>query len=202
MLLSPILAALGSQLAFAGPMLNPRATSVTVNVGTTYQTMDGFGFSQAFGRTNDLYNLPSTQRSYALDLLFSTTAGAGFSILRVRIGSGGAGDSIEPTAPASPTATPAYAWDGNDTNQVWVAQQAKTYGVSTFYADAWSAPGFMKTNDDQDNGGYLCGVTGETCSSGSWLQAYANFLVQYIKDYASVGISITDVGFLNEPELT
>jgi O-glycosyl hydrolase len=202
MLLSPILAALGAKMVLAVPTLNTRATSVSVDVGTTYQTMDGFGFSQAFGRANDLYNLPSTQRTYALYLLFSTTAGAGFSILRVRIGSGGASDSIEPTAPANPTATPAYAWDGNDTNQVWVAQQAKTYGVSMFYADAWSAPGFMKTNDDQNNGCYLCGVTGETCSSGSWLQAYANFLMQYIKDYASVGVGITEVGFLNEPELT
>ena len=200
--LSPFLAAFGAQLAFATPLLKTRATSVTINVGTTYQTMDGFGFSQAFGRANDLYNLAPTARTQALDLLFSTTTGAGFSILRVRIGSGGAGDSIEPVAPASPSATPSYAWDGSDTNQVWVAQQAKSYGVSTFYADAWSAPGFMKTNGDQDNGGYLCGVTGETCSSGSWLQAYANFLVQYIKDYASSGITITEVGFLNEPELT
>ena len=202
MLFPPLLATLGVAVYAAPNILNRQATGVTVNVGTTYQTMDGFGFSQAFGRANDLYNLPSAQRTYALDLLFSTTAGAGFTILRNRIGSGGVGDSIEPTAPSSPTASPTYVWDGNDTNQVWVSQQAKSYGVTTFYADAWSAPGFMKTNNDEANGGYLCGVTGETCSSGSWLQAYANFLVQYINDYASVGITITNVGFLNEPELT
>ena len=172
MFLSPVLAALAAQLVFAPPnLLHPRATSVSVNVGTTYQTMDGFGFSQAFGRANDLYNLPSTQRTYALGLLFSTTAGAGFIILRNRIGSGGVGDSIEPVGTASLTASPRYAWDGNDTNQVWASQQAKNYDVTTFYADAWSAPGFMKTNDDGSDGGYLCGVTGETCSTGSWLQA-------------------------------
>lgn len=202
MLLSPILAALGAKLVFAAPNLKPRATSVTVNIGTTYQTMDGFGFSQAFGRANELYHLPTTQRTYALDLLFSTTAGAGFTILRNRIGSGGVGDSIEPTAPASPSATASYVWDGNDTSQVWVSQQAKSYGVTTFYADAWSAPGFMKTNDDEADGGYLCGVTSETCPSGNWMQAYADFLVQYINDYASEGIAITNVGFLNEPEFT
>jgi len=55
--------------------------AINVNVGTTYQTMDGFGFSQAFGRANDLYNLPATQRTHALDLLFSPTAGAGFTIV-------------------------------------------------------------------------------------------------------------------------
>lgn len=58
----------------------------------------------------------------------------------------------------------------------------------------------MKTNGQEINGGYLCGVTGESCSSGDWRQAYANFLVQYVKYYATAGITITHLGFLNEPE--
>ncbi|KAL2066438.1 hypothetical protein VTL71DRAFT_2509 [Oculimacula yallundae] len=176
--------------------------AISVNVGTTYQTMDGFGFSQAFGRANDLFNLPSTQRTYGLDLLFSPTKGAGFTILRNRIGSGGNGDSILPTNPGSPSATPKYVWDGNDAHQVWVSQQAKAYGVTRFYANAWSAPGFMKTNGKETNGGYLCGVSGQTCSSGNWMPAYANFLIQYIKYYQSVGITYNYLGFLNEPDYT
>ena len=173
------LAPLAGRVALAAPNHNVVAragVTVTVNLDTTYQTMAGFGFSEAFGRANDLYNLPATQRTNALDLLFSTTKGAGMTILRNRIGSGGSGDSIEPTSPGSPSATPKYVWDGSDSHQVWVSQQAMTYGVKTFYADAWSAPGFMKTNGNQANGGYLCGVSGKTCSSGDWKQAYANFL--------------------------
>ena len=50
------------------------------------------------------------------------------------------------------------------------------------------------------DGGYLCGVSGEACSSGDWKQAYANFLVKYIQYYQSANVSITHVGFLNEPE--
>ncbi|KAF8289101.1 glycoside hydrolase [Clavulina sp. PMI_390] len=137
-----------------------------------------------------------------LDLLFNTTTGAGLTILRNRIGSGGVGDSIEPVGPSSPSGTANYTWDGVDAGQVWFSTKAMSYGVKTFYADAWSAPGFMKTNGADSNGGYLCGVTGETCSSGDWRQAYANFLVQYVKYYASAGITITHLGFLNEPELT
>lgn len=86
--------------------------------------------------------------------------------------------------------------------QVWFSTKALAYGVKTFYADAWSAPGFMKTNGLDTNGGYLCGVTGETCSTGDWRQAYANFLVQYVKYYAAAGITVTHLGFLNEPDLT
>lgn len=85
---------------------------------------------------------------------------------------------------------------------MWFSTKALGYGVKTFYADAWSAPGFMKTNGQQTSGGYLCGVTGETCASGDWRQAYANFLVQYVKYYQTAGITITHLGFLNEPDLT
>lgn len=91
--------------------------TVTVNVNTTFQTMDGFGFSQAFGRANDVKNSPAAQAKATLDLLFNQTTGAGMSILRNRIGSGGVGDSIEPVGPSSPSGTPAYTWDGDDS---WV----------------------------------------------------------------------------------
>ncbi|KAF7361021.1 Glycoside hydrolase [Mycena sanguinolenta] len=181
--------------AFAGAQ-----TTVTVQLGTTFQTMDGFGFSEAFGHANDLFNYPAAEQKQVLDLLFSTTTGAGMTIIRNRIGSGGAGDSILPTSPGCPTCTPQYSWDGSDGHQVWFSQQAMSYGVKTIYADAWSAPGFMKTNGVETNGGTLCGVTGATCASGDWKQAYANFLTQYIKFYQQSNVTITHVGFLNEPE--
>ncbi|KAI9158053.1 carbohydrate-binding module family 1 protein [Paramyrothecium foliicola] len=175
-------------------------TSLTVNVGTTYQTIDGFGFSQAFGRASEFQQVSESTRKYALDLLFSTTTGAGFSIIRNRIGSGGNGDSILPASPGSPSATPKYTWDRNDRGQFWFTQQAVAYGVKTIYADAWSAPGFMKTSGNEATPGYLCGTTGRSCSSGDWRQAYANFLAQYVKFYKQEGITITHLGFLNEPD--
>ncbi|KAF3764228.1 family 5 glycoside hydrolase [Cryphonectria parasitica EP155] len=177
-------------------------TAIEVNLATTYQTIDGFGFSQAFGRASEFQALAAAPQKQGLDLLFDTTVGAGMTIIRNRIGSNGTGDSIEPTSPGSPTANATYVWDDNDEGQVWFSQQAISYGVSTIYADAWSAPGFMKTNGEDIDGGYLCGTTGHTCSSGDWRQAYANFLVEYINLYASAGIPITYVGFLNEPDLT
>ena len=50
------------------------------------------------------------------------------------------------------------------------------------------------------NGGYLCGTTGHSCSSGDWRKAYAHFLVQYVKFYAERGMPVTQLGFLNEPD--
>lgn len=128
-------------------------TTITVNVGTRFQQVDGFGFSQAFGRAKEFQNANSSAQKQALDLLFSTSTGAGFSIIRNRIGSGGAGDSIEPNNPGSPSATPNYVWDNNDSGQLWFTQQAVSYGVKTIYADAWGAPGFMKTSGSDSSPG-------------------------------------------------
>ena len=185
-------------LAYAGPALSQ--TSITVNTATQLQQMDGFGVSQAFKRAAEFQSLSPTPRKQALDYLFSTTTGAGLTIIRNRIGSGGTGDSILPTSPGSPGATPNYQFDGNDEGQVWFSQQAMTYGVSTIYADAWSAPGFMKTNGNENGGGYLCGTSGHACASGDWRGAFAGMLVQYVKYYAGVGVPITHLGFLNEPD--
>lgn len=193
----------GAALVIAATLtLSLAQTQVTVNVGSTLQQMDGFGVSQAFTRAAEFRQLSAAPQKKGLDYLFSTTTGAGLTIIRNRIGSKGSGDSILPTSPGSPNGTPNYAWDGSDSAQVWFSQQAMSYGVSTIYADAWSAPGFMKTNNNEANGGYLCGVTGRSCSSGDWRQAFANMLVQYVKYYQQEGINITHLGFLNEPDFT
>ncbi|KAF2260847.1 putative endo-exoxylanase [Lojkania enalia] len=182
-------------------------STITVDPSRTYQKMDGFGTSETFQRANQMHALSPELQRYSLDLLFNRTTGAGFTILRNGIGSSPDSSSdhmvsIQPRNPGSPNAAPQYVWDGNDNSQVWLSTEAVKYGVKTFYANAWSAPGYMKTNNNDANGGTLCGVSGASCSSGDWRQAYANYLVQYITYYKEVGVDITHVGFLNEPELT
>jgi O-glycosyl hydrolase len=139
-------------------------TALTVNVGTTYQTIDGFGISQAFGRAKQFQQAASSTAKSALDYLFSTSTGAGFTIIRNRIGSGGSGDSIEPNSPGSPSATPSYTWDNDDSGQVWFSKQAMSYGVKTIFADAWSAPGFMKTSGSDSTPGWVVLILGSTCA--------------------------------------
>lgn len=122
-------------------------TAVTVQVGSTLQQIDGFGVSQAFGRAAEFRDMLSGDpQKQGLDYLFNTTTGAGLTIIRNRIGSGTTGDdSILPKSPGGPTAAANYSFDDNDRGQMWFSQQAMKYGVKTIYADAWSAPGFMKT---------------------------------------------------------
>ena len=182
---------------------------ITIDTSQTYQQFDGLGFSQAFQRSNQLhglFGLSATNQTKVLDLLFSNTVGAGLTILRNGIGSSPNDtydhmESIEPVSPGSPNSPPHYVWDGNDNSQVWLSQQAMAYGVKYIYADAWSAPGYMKDNGTETWGGHLCGVTGTNCTTGDWRQAFANYLVQYLRFYEEANITITHLGFLNEPDI-
>jgi glucosylceramidase len=182
----------------------------TISFRQRLQPIDGLGFAAAFQRATILRGdrglSPESTRA-VLDLLFDRDTGAGAAIVRIGIGS--STDSvydhmktIEPTDPGGPNAPPTYVWDGDDGAQVWFTKEAQRYGVRRFFADAWSAPGFMKTNGSDSNGGELCGVPGTSCASGDWRQAYANYLVRYLRFYRQEGVRITDVGFTNEPDWT
>jgi O-glycosyl hydrolase len=147
---------------------------------------------------------PASVRQQVLSLLYSPARGAGLTILRNEI-SADAGFTIEPKAPSSPSAKPSYltlAEIGQDQGQLWFAKQIKAdYGVSDVFADAWSAPAFMKTNDSAIDGGTVCGVPGTSCQGGDWRQAYASYLVQYAKEYAAAGVPLSYVGPENEGNL-
>jgi glucuronoarabinoxylan endo-1,4-beta-xylanase len=160
---------------------------VSVDPGQVYQRIDGFGFAEAF-REPVITALPESEQQELGALLFSPKTGAGFSI--VRFGLGGAtdpGDSIS--------------GPGDYQEQIWLGKLAEEFGVHQFYADAWSAPAQFKTNDSLDNGGYLCGVPGETCASGDARQAYAEYLAGQAEGFEENGIPIKAVDFVNEPEI-
>ncbi len=174
---------------------------VTISSVKQYQRIAGFGVSEGFGQAKTLMSAPTSVQQQVLRLLYSPTRGAGLTILRNEI-SADAGFTIEPRAPSGPTGKPSYltlAEVDQDQGQLWFAEQIKAdYGVSDVFADAWSAPAFMKTNDSPVNGGTVCGVPGASCKSGDWRQAYADYLVQYAKDYAAAGVPLSYVGPENE----
>jgi len=191
-----------------GAAAGPSTVSITLNPSQKFQEIDGFGISEAFQRANGIVNLPEPKRGEVMDLLFNATTGAGLTIVRNGIGSSQSSandwmNTFQPDKPASPAAAPTYRWDGKDSGQLWVSKQAhERYGVAAFYGNAWSAPGFMKSNGQDSNGGCLCGSPGCSCQSGDWRKAYAAYLVKYIQLYAGEGVPVTHIGFVNEPDIS
>jgi O-glycosyl hydrolase len=203
MIAAALLAGCGGSSGGRGAGVSGEA-HVTISSARQYQRIAGFGVSEGFGQAKTLMSAPASVQQQVLSLLYSPTRGAGLTILRNEI-SADAGFTIEPKAPGSPAGKPSYltlAEVGQDQGQLWFAKQIKAdYGASVF-ADAWSAPAFMKTNGSAINGGTVCGVPGANCKSGDWRQAYASYLVQYAKDYAAAGVPLTYVGPENEANLS
>jgi O-glycosyl hydrolase len=195
-----LLAGCGGSSGGGGAAVTAHAT-VTINAAKQYQRIAGFGVSEGFGQAKTLMNAPASVQQQVLSLLYSPAHGAGLTILRNEI-SADAGFTIEPKSPGSPNAKPSYltlAEVGQDQGQLWFAKQIEAdYGVSDVFADAWSAPAFMKTNDSAIRGGTVCGEPGASCQSGDWRQAYADYLVRYAKEYAAAGVALSYLGPENE----
>ncbi|KAF5251048.1 hypothetical protein FANTH_3809 [Fusarium anthophilum] len=169
-------------------------TSVTVNTNNKLQVIDGFGVSEAYGHAKQFQNLGPGPQKEGLDLLFNTTTGAGLSIIRNKIGCDGS-NSITSTNTDNPEKQPVFHFDGDDDGQVWFSKQAMSYGVDTIYANAWSAPVYMKSATSM---GRLCGTPGVSCASGDWRQRYVEMIAAYLSYYKEAGIPVSHVGFLNE----
>ncbi|KAI7426756.1 hypothetical protein KC368_g18245, partial [Hortaea werneckii] len=153
--------------------------ALTVNGYDKHQTMIGGGCSGAFGVACDQFGasgLSPENQQKVTQYLFDENLG-GLSILRNIITSTQSG-SILRDCPATPSSPVNYTWDGSDVCQVNLTKTALKYNPDLFiYADAWSAPGCFKTNKNESDGGFICGVRGTNCTY-DWRQAYADYLVQ------------------------
>ncbi|EXJ56265.1 uncharacterized protein A1O5_12721 [Cladophialophora psammophila CBS 110553] len=184
------------------------SAAISVNAFQKYQTMIGGGCSGAFGIACQQFGsvgLSPAKQELVTQILFDENIG-GLSIVRNDIGSTPGhirGDvaSILPVCPPTPAGPFNYVWDENDTCQLQLTQTALKYNPNIYvYADAWSAPGCMKTVGTEDEGGLICGVRGSSNCSGDWRQAYADYLVQYVKFYEEEGIEVSLLGAYNEPD--
>jgi glucuronoarabinoxylan endo-1,4-beta-xylanase len=160
---------------------------------TPLQTIDGFGASNAFyvgGDTSgtnppdiaDFYStFTSAQQSEVLNALYSQTAGAGLSILRMRID------------PNIETASGTYQWSTANENANF-AWSAIGLGVSNVWAEAWTPPGWMKSNGSNDDGGSLLYAD---------YGAYASYLRAYYDQMVNVyGVPLSHIAIQNEPDQT
>jgi glucuronoarabinoxylan endo-1,4-beta-xylanase len=162
----------------AGIAINPR------------QQIDGFGFSEAFHRAREIQLLPDKMQTDLLNLMFSPNGGMGYSILRNEIGEGplGAGKTDGTVASIEPTPGE-FNWTG-DEDQIWLMNEAKKRGCTTFFSSAWSPPAWMKTNNNAWDGSLKTGM----------YQQYADYLAAYVLEYKKrYDLDIYAISPANEP---
>lgn len=171
------------------------AGTIQVDPSTTYQEIDGFGYTLTGGSALHISNMSAPARTALLQELFGTgTNSIGVSYLRLSVG----GSDLDE-----------YPWSYNDlpkgATDVDLAQFSLAY--DTLYlipvlkeilkispelklmGSPWSPPVWMKDNKDTRGGSLL----------PEYQAVYANYLAKYIQEMAKQGITIDALTIQNEP---
>ncbi|WP_067499779.1 glycoside hydrolase family 30 beta sandwich domain-containing protein [Actinoplanes sp. TFC3] len=174
-------------------------TTITVDPGTRYQRMDGFGASLTDSAAAVLYRLTPAQRDAALRSLFDPREGIGVSFLRQPVGSS---DFTAATQHYSYDDVPAGQTDfalrhfsiAHDQAQILpLLRRAKQLNPRlSIMGTPWSAPAWMKTSDSL--------IGGHLKDDPKIYDAYARYLVKYVQAYARAGVPIDFLTVQNEPQ--
>jgi glucosylceramidase len=172
-----------------------RSPTITVDGATTFQTMDGFGYTLTGGSAIVIDRMPAAQRDALLRELFTRDyASLGVSYLRLSIGA----SDLDP-APYTYDEVPAGQTDPTlaqfsiapaQTDLIPILKQILAINPNVaIIATPWTAPRWMK-----DNGAYVGGSL-----LPAYYSAYAQYFVKYVQAMQSEGITIAAITPQNEP---
>lgn len=169
--------------------------TIIVNSATTYQVMDGFGFSLTGGSAYHINKMdPASRRQLLTELFDNTGSNIGVSYLRVSIG-------------ASDLDFKVFSYDDMPTGQYdltlekFSLDQDRKYVIPVLkeilainpnikiLGSPWSAPLWMKTTRDSIGGSLRT----------TFYDHYAKYLVKYIQEMQKEGITIDAITVQNEP---
>ncbi|MFL6052868.1 MAG: carbohydrate-binding protein [Actinoallomurus sp.] len=191
----------------------PADATVVVDPGTMRQRYTGIGFSLDETSVSNLWKLSAAKREEAIRLLVDPKNGAGLDRFRVTIGSP---DVIEHLPFWSEDELPAGVtddfglkyfsiWRDLDLHIIDTIKLIQHYNPrATFFASAWSAPAWMKTNNrftgevalrpGSTTSYYQVGRLRDDC-----IDVFARYYAKFVQAYARHGITIDALTLLNEP---
>lgn len=197
------LVALGMRSPAAEPL------QVRVDSGTAFQTIDGFGASDAWRCAIVGKNWPPQKREEIADLLFSreldqkgNPKGIGLSLWRFYISAGTAeqGESSDISNPwrrgecfQNPDGT--YDWS-KQSGQQWFLKAARQRGVEKFLAFSIAAPFHMSGNGK----GYATKGNPHFNVKPGKLDDYAAFLADVLDHFGKEGLHFDYLSPFNEPQ--
>jgi glucosylceramidase len=161
--------------------------SVTVNTGTKYQTIDGFGFTLTQASAKVISGMSASAQSSLLNELFSTS-GIGISVIRIGIGATDLSD---------------YAYSYRDGASFSLSGPDLTYTIPILkkilainssikvLATPWSAPMWMKAVQPAS-------FTGGTLAAAHY-ESYGQYWLDYMNAMKAQGITIWAITPQNEP---
>ncbi|WP_212005011.1 glycoside hydrolase [Chitinophaga sp. HK235] len=177
--------------------------TITLNWGTTYQRLEGFG---AFaGRATPFFESP--KRDSIMKQLWGTD-GLQLNMIRGEVMYNYPFDKTTGTVTIQPAGTSV---DMDITSagyqaltsaqkaqlaQLWILKKVKErYQTPIMFASTWTPPLSMKTNPNSESGKNFNGLNYSCCSTD-----FANYLAGFTKAYQNEGINFYGISPSNEPE--
>ena len=176
------------------PTAGSPAASVFVDTSLRFQEFLGFGgaFTEAASVTLD--KLPAHVRQEILEAYFSPGRGHGYTLCRTHINSCDfALGNYAYTEVEDDVALAHFSVDRDRRSLIPLIRDAMSLagGSLRLFASPWSPPAWMKTNSRMNGGGKL---------RPECRQAWANYYVRYIQEYAREGVPVWGLTVQNEPE--
>lgn len=172
-----------------------RLPAIAVNDMQQFQSMEGFGFALTGGSAQLLMRMTPDRRAALLKQIFATEGdGIGASYLRVSIGASDMNDHVYsyddmPAGQTDPTLAK-FSLDPDRADVIPALKEILAINPHIkILGSPWSAPAWMKTNDDVKDG-HL---------KPEFYDAFANYFVKYVQGMQAEGIPITAITVENEP---
>ncbi|WP_421938610.1 glycoside hydrolase family 30 protein [Pedobacter sp.] len=169
--------------------------SIEVDPKTTFQTMDGFGYTLTGGSASLINALPTAQKDKLINELFGSADDA-ISINYIRISIGASDLSATPFTyndlPAGQTDVNLDKFSIAKEQEDLIPILKKIVAINPkikILGSPWTAPAWMKTNNSFIGGSL----------KPEYYQTYANYLVKYIKAMKAEGVVIDAITPQNEP---
>jgi glucosylceramidase len=169
--------------------------TITINVGKTYQTIDGFGYTLTGGSAMLIHQMEAGARKQLLNELFATSEKSiGVSYLRVSIGASDLDAEVFsyddlPAGETDPKLTK-FSLKPDQEHLIPVLKEILAINPKLkILGSPWSPPTWMKTNGNS-KGGSL---------KPEFYDTYAQYFVKYIQGMAKEGIPLDAITIQNEP---
>ena len=163
------------------------STTITVNEGSTYQSIDGYGYTLTQGSAKLISNMSAGNQSSLLNELFNPSSGIAISVIRIGVGATDLSD---------------YSYSYRDGASFSLSGPDLTYTIPILkkilainpnikvMATPWSAPRWMKTNGS---------FVGGTLKAENY-ESYGQYWLDYMNAMRGQGIEIWAITPQNEPE--
>ncbi|HSK13920.1 MAG TPA: glycoside hydrolase family 30 beta sandwich domain-containing protein [Phnomibacter sp.] len=183
-----------NMLAFG--TVNPGGISIEIEEGTTFQSIDGYGYTLTGGSAMLIKAMGNTERANLLNELFGKNENAiGVSYLRLSMGASDLNPFVYSynDLPAGQTdvSLSQFSLAADTVDVIPVLKEILAISPNMkLMASPWSAPAWMKTNGSTIGGSLL----------PAYYSVYAQYFVKYIQAMKDRGITIDAVTVQNEPQ--